>query len=110
MTEEYKPFGEEWEKELMKHSKKSLIQLYKNACLKNKDSIPVNCGVRQKIAEDVVYTEWGGAYEGRENIKITTNKKNQTIKITGFYDGQVDLEVEIEMPINEFMERLKIEC
>lgn len=32
----YEPFGPEWENELMKHSKVSLIQMYKSVCVNNK--------------------------------------------------------------------------
>ena len=36
-NENYEPFGEEWEKELMKLPKKYIINLYRNVCTQIKD-------------------------------------------------------------------------
>ena len=33
---EFKPYGEEWEKEVMKANKGFIVDLYRNVCIKNK--------------------------------------------------------------------------
>lgn len=32
---DYVPFGEEWEKHMMKMTKKTLVMMYRQACIKN---------------------------------------------------------------------------
>lgn len=32
---EYVPFGEEWEKHMMRMTKKTLVMMYRQACIKN---------------------------------------------------------------------------
>lgn len=43
MTEEYQPFGPEWEKEMMKLKKSVLISLYRDKC---KKEIELQKGIR----------------------------------------------------------------
>ena len=53
MEKEYEPFGEEWKAEINKLPKKVLIDLYRDACIKNTESLPVEPQVMQKIADDI---------------------------------------------------------
>lgn len=60
--ENYEPYGEEWEKELMKLPKKYLINLYRNVCEKLQDK-------EAEIKElEIMYQEadeMAGMYEER---------------------------------------------
>ena len=49
MDKEYQPFGPEWEKELMKHSKKSLIAIYRLLAIKQS-----NTKTKIEIAEKII--------------------------------------------------------
>jgi len=48
----------------------------------------------------------GGVYEGREGLMI--EHKDGRIVITGWYDGCCDLDVEINMPVEEFVRLLHL--
>lgn len=39
---EFEPYNEEWEREMMRLPKPMLIKLYKEACLRNNDNVPVD--------------------------------------------------------------------
>ena len=48
----------------------------------------------------------GGSYKGREGLVI--KHKDGRIVITGWYDGWCGLDVEVNMPVDEFMQRLRL--
>jgi predicted Zn-dependent protease with MMP-like domain len=60
--ENYEPYGEEWEKELMKLPKKFIINMYRNVCIKLQDK-------ETEIKElEIMYSEASniaGMYEER---------------------------------------------
>lgn len=62
-TMEYVPFGTEWEKEVMKLSKKDLVELYRKSCIKNQQTNlnSVAASVHENAKEK-------GFYEGPKNI------------------------------------------
>lgn len=48
---EFEPYNEQWEREMMRLPKPMLIKLYKEACLRNNDNVPVDKPVSEKIAK-----------------------------------------------------------
>jgi hypothetical protein len=48
----------------------------------------------------------GGAYHEREGITVEHDEENKRIRITGWYDGGCNLDIELLMPTDEFCKRL----
>ena len=48
----------------------------------------------------------GGAYAGREGLVIERDTEKELIIVSGWYDGGEPLDVEINIPTAEFLERL----
>lgn len=53
MDENYKPFGEEWEKSLMKMSKKDLIRMHKKVCIAQHATTDKLSKIENPYPEDV---------------------------------------------------------
>lgn len=70
---EYTPYGEEWEKELMKHSKKSLIALYKNLANYQENYWRQRCEAAEWVLNNSIYEVAGEAYEAWQKLKNQTN-------------------------------------
>lgn len=67
VDENYIPFGDEWEKTVMKHSKKELVSMYKEVC-QQKLAVEGLLKIHSIQRPDLCMHEWmkSAAYKGAE--------------------------------------------